>query len=343
MRFAPRWRFVRVILLAGGIFLLGCGIPRREPPPPERVTLKVPLLPYVAYSPLFIAEEEGYFAEEGVEIEFVKFDRSDEAIPAVAQGQLDVLAGSPKVGLFNALYRGSQIKLVADAGHMAARGCTTNALMARRDLVEAGQLDHPGQLRGRRIVLNPASSNEYYLDKLLRSAGLALGDVEMMALPNPAKLDALRNGSVDLVDVGEPWLTRISRDGQAVIWVPAKQVIPDYQMSFIAYGPNLLEQNPEIGQRFMIAYLKGVRQYRQGKTERNLEIISEYTGLDRDLLIEACWAPIRDDGQINVKSVLDFEAWAVEKGYIYSLVPEDQFWDPSFADYANEVLGAPSE
>jgi hypothetical protein len=32
------------------------------------------------------------------------------------------------------------------------------------------------------------------------------------------------------------------------------------------------------------------------------------------------------------------QAWAVEKGLVDSPITEDQFWDPSFIEYANEVL-----
>ena len=104
-----------------------------------------------------------------------------------------------------------------------------------------------------------------------------------------------------------------------------------------------MEENPDAGRRFMVAYLKAVWQYNQGKTERNLEILAEYTGLDRELLNQACWPTARNDGQINVESILDFQAWAVEKGYLDSLVTEEQFWDPGFVEYANEVLDTPSQ
>jgi NitT/TauT family transport system substrate-binding protein len=89
----------------------------------------------------------------------------------------------------------------------------------------------------------------------------------------------------------------------------------------------------------MVAYLKAVRQYNQGKTERNLEIMEEFTKLDQELLKMSCWMPMRSDGYINVESVLDFQAWAVEKGYLDRPVTEEQFWDPSFVEYANQVLG----
>jgi hypothetical protein len=86
-----------------------------------------------------------------------------------------------------------------------------------------------------------------------------------------------------------------------------------------------------------------VRQYNEGKTERNLEIMAEFSGLDEEFLKAACWFYIYDDGHVNVQSILDFQHWAVGKGYLDSVVPEEQFYDPSFIEYANQVLGTPSQ
>jgi NitT/TauT family transport system substrate-binding protein len=122
-----------------------------------------------------------------------------------------------------------------------------------------------------------------------------------------------------------------------------EQEFPDFQLSVVMYGPSVLDKNPDAGRRFMIAYLKAARQWNEGKTERNLAIVSEATGLDETLLRKACWPPLRDDGQINVQSVIDFQAWAVRREYLDNPVPEQQFWDPSFVEHANEVLRTTSQ
>ena len=56
----------------------------------DPVTLKVSLLPYISYAPLFIAFEEGYFREQGLKIEFVKIRGAGQSIPALASGGIDV-------------------------------------------------------------------------------------------------------------------------------------------------------------------------------------------------------------------------------------------------------------
>jgi NitT/TauT family transport system substrate-binding protein len=311
---------------------------------PEPLTLKVLLLPYLSFAPFFIAEEEGYFAEQGLQIEFVRMDRNAPAAPPLAQGDLDVVAGVVTINTLNAIAHGTNIKYVADKGYLDATGCGTyTAIMARQSLMETGELGGPNQMQGRRIAVSPAGAAEYLVETVLDSAGLTINDIEMVKIPTSARSEALGDGTLDLAFAAEPETTRIVETGNAGIWMPGAQVLPDFQWAFILYGPNLLDENPDAGRQFMIAYLKAVRQYNQGKTERNLEILAEHTGLDRELLKKACWPALRDDGQINVQGVLDFQAWAVEKGYLDSPVTADQFWDPSFVEYANQVLGTPSQ
>ena len=42
----------------------------------------------------------------------------------------------------------------------------------------------------------------------------------------------------------------------------------------------------------------------------------------------------------DVASINEFQDWAKHKALIDTLVPQEQFWDPRFIDYANQVLGA---
>jgi len=205
-------------------------------------------------------------------------------------------------------------------------------------MIEGGKLHSPASLKGKRISMIRASVESYLVEKLLNKAGLRLDDIEVKDVPAPAKLEALKRGSIDLAFSGDPWLTRLLRTGDAVLWMPAQKVIPDFQFAFILYGPTLLEANPDAGRRFMVAYLKAVRQYNQGKTDRNVEILAQHIGQDRELLRQACWPAIRNDSLIQIKSVLDFQDWAVRKGLLDSPLRKEQFSDPTFLEHANQVL-----
>jgi NitT/TauT family transport system substrate-binding protein len=117
-------------------------------------------------------------------------------------------------------------------------------------------------------------------------------------------------------------------------------VLPHLQVGIIAFGPRLLKNEPGAGVRFMTACLKAVRQYQQGKTARNLEILRKATGLDLELLKQASWAYIRDDGRPNIESLMDFQRWAKKRKLLDAEVESGRVWEPRFTDEANRILGA---
>ncbi|UCE20071.1 MAG: ABC transporter substrate-binding protein [Gemmatimonadota bacterium] len=309
-----------------------------ERQPSEPVPLKVVTMPYLGYAPFFIADAEGYFAEQGLDVQFIRMNRTATLIPALIQGDIDVLSGTIWPSHFNAIARGARIRFVANRSYVDTSGCIYSAVVARRDLIEHGDLQNPAQLRNLRISVPPSSHMGYFIEKLLSRANMTLHDVEIVDHLPAVELEAFRKNTIDLAFMTEPWLTRIVNTGHGVIWLPDRKVVPGFQWGFILYGPSLLDKNPDAGRRFLVAYFKAVRQYNRGKTERNVDILSQYTELDRDLLEKACWPSLREDGYINFEHLIDFQDWAVRKGLLDRKLAEDEFWDHAFVDYATKML-----
>jgi NitT/TauT family transport system substrate-binding protein len=333
------WKYLFYLLLILFLFLQTSISFSKEVAQSKPIKLKVVSAPYISNAPFFIAEEEGYFSEQGLQIEFIQMIEPNVVIPSLIKGDLDVMGEMIQPSQLNAIARGAGIKIVADKGYLASTGCTDNALMARRTLVEEKKLDRLSQLKGRRVAMNqPSSSGGYFMETILSQAGLTLDDVEKVFIPVPSRVEAFGKGTLDLTIVPEPWVTLMLQTTHAVVWIPINQIAPDFQLATLMYGPTLLEKNPKAGKRFMVAYLKAVRQYNQGKIERNLKMIAKHTQLDQELLKRTCWPALRNDGKINIESVLDFQAWAVKRGFLDKAVTTNQFWDPSFIEYANKVL-----
>jgi hypothetical protein len=61
--------------------------------------------------------------------------------------------------------------------------------------------------------------------------------------------------------------------------------------------------------------------------------------LEPDLVSNACWVEIQDDGDITVSDVDDFQEWALGKELLDEIISEEMFWDSSFIDYAVKELG----
>lgn len=308
--------------------------------PADMVKLTVSILPFLSYAPIFIAKEEGFFAEQGLEVEFIRIDKTSEAMPALAQGQIDVASGFFDVSTLNAMAQGGEIKYVSDKGYLDPEGCSASTFVIRKDILEAGTLDDLSNIKGMKVALTPASSAEYALDLLLKDVGLSSSDVEILNIPLPARLEGMGNKSVDIAAVSDPWTIRIVNAGYGEVWNPWEELMPNFQFSINMYGPNLLVKNPEIGQKYMIAYLKGVRQYNEGKTPRNIEIIAAETQMDPKEVEQSCWMSMRDDGMIDLATsgMSGFQDWALAKGLLVDKVPPEELLDLSFVTAANEAL-----
>lgn len=313
-------------------------VPATPGEPRARVPIRVEVLPFLSFAPLFIAQDEGYFAAQGLDVQFVRLTDGTAPIAALLQGDIDVISPQIESGLLNAMARGADVKIVADKGYLASGHCPAYALLARKALVDDGKLTGPAALKGLTLAIEPLTSEGFYITKLLGQANLTLADIGTVDIAPPALADALNNGSVDLVHIGEPWITRLVSSGAAIVWLPVQDVVPDFQWAVLAFGPTLLKGNRETGEKFIQAYLQGVRQYNQGKTARNLEIVAANTGLEVSLLEKACWPAVHDDGDINIQSVLDFQSWALQVGLLDTQVTEEQFWDGSFVAQANAAL-----
>ncbi|MFC1958802.1 ABC transporter substrate-binding protein [Chloroflexota bacterium] len=333
-----RARLILVALMILVLFLtasLGCKAPQAEPS-----HLKVAVLPYLSFATFYIAQEEGYFAEQGLEVEFTKFAGAAQAVPLLAQGSLDVAGSGPSASLINAIAQNIKLRIVA--GRVSTTSdCESVALMVRRDLYESGEVDTVAEIKGSKVaVTSVGSPADFLLTKILESADLTSDDVELIKMSPQVMIAAFENRAIAGALMASPHIQKIKALGYAVTLQSVNNLMPGFQQSFVLFGPSLLDDNPELGKKFMVAYLQGVRQYAQGKTNRNLEIIEKYIGLDEETLLQTCWDTIYPDGRIKVKDFLAFQDWAYDYGFVDKKVATEQLIDTRFIDYANQVLGS---
>jgi NitT/TauT family transport system substrate-binding protein len=306
------------------------------PASPVMTTIKVIYVPTTSNGPLFIAKDEGFFAKQGINVEFEKFPNVAAALPLLISGDLAVSGGPVTPGLINAVAQGAHVRIVADKGRVAPGYCAANALLVRRDLFDNGTIKNVSDLKGRKIMGNTGDQT-YGIARLLAMGNLTINDIELVDLDFPTGVVALKNGAIDAGVFTEPYITQAVNNGSAVMLMPAQDYMPDYPYP-LYYGPAILDKNPALGRNFMVAYLQGVKQYNEGKTERNLAIMENYTHLSRELLNQSCWYPIAEDGNIPWKPIGEYIDWSYANKDIPQKLTEDQLYDMSYVTYANAIL-----
>jgi len=284
--------------------------------------VRVVFLPHVSWGPIMIAEAEGFFKAEGLDVEKITGLRAEETVAALVTDGVDVVPGPIRAGFLSAVAQGAKPRIVAGQGELAADSCTYFGIVVRHGLKPSPATPI------KRMRTSQDGLARFIVSRMLEPHRIDLRTIETIRLPEAVLASSIERGTIDAVAVSEPGLTRIAKVG--TLWLKAQEVVPGFQWGVIAFGERLLGKDREAGIRFMRAYERGVEQFAQGKTPRNVAIIAAGTGESEELTREACWPTFRVGSGINWESIAEFQRWANAEKLMERTVTRDQVWDSSF-------------
>jgi NitT/TauT family transport system substrate-binding protein len=312
--------------------------------PPGSDPVRVGHMPIFAFAPFFVALDKGYFEEEGIAVELVRFRTGSEMIAPLAAGHLEVGGGEAGPALLNAVAQGFDVRAVAALASQPP-GYGAVPLLVRRDLYESGAVNSPADLAGRKVAVNTYRGNaEYLLAAALEGTGVALEDVDMISLPFPEMPAAFANGAIDGAILPHPLAARALGSGSAAVLVEGDKIADSPQNGVVYFGRRLLEEDGgERGTRFLRAYLKAVRDL-QGEGWRDAEnaaILAARTKVPLKAILKGKPYYFEPDGAINEKSLGKILGYHVSRGYteLKEPFPPDRVIDRSFLDRALDGLG----
>ncbi len=229
------------------------------------VALKVGTVPFATNAPLFIAQARGYFTEVGLDVVFSSFNSVTQQVPALAQGQLQVGSCASNAACFNALQRGTDIRIVADltSAGKTERSTGNTALAVRKDLWDDGTIRAPRDLVGRTVYLvpGPGGGDQPTVALWLRRNDVDPASVDWAGMGFPEQLAAMENQAIETGIQTEPLPTAGLARGAHQILATQEQMDPTAQLLYLAYWAGIERLGPMIGERFMVAYLRGARDY----------------------------------------------------------------------------------
>ncbi|MGV6876717.1 ABC transporter substrate-binding protein [Pseudochelatococcus sp. B33] len=299
---------------------------------------------------LFIADAKGYFAEEGIEVDFVPFDSAAKMIAPLGAGQLDVGGGAASAGFYNALGRDVDVRIVADKARNSP-GYGFQSFLVRKALKDSGEVNSLADLKGRKVaVVSNGSSDLSVLNEALKSAGLQYGDVEISYLGFTQQLAAYENGAIDASITTEPNVTNIVSRGAAAVLVSNDSFYPDQQTAVIFYGREMLDPDSDRGLRFMKAYVRAANFYvdalsegglRGRNAEEVIDIMAKYSNVkDPDVIRKVTPHRMNPDGTVNMESLQKDLAFFQQAGLVSADATLEGVIDTSYVARANEALAA---
>jgi NitT/TauT family transport system substrate-binding protein len=206
----------------------------------------------IFYTPQYVALTQGFFKEEGLEIDLSTAQGSDKATAALLSGQADVALVGPETAIYIHNQAGpTKVKIFAqltakDGSFLIARTPAPNFRFA--------------DLKGKTVVSwRPGSMPDLVIRWLMKQHGLAEGDVTLVRnLQIPAMAGAFRAGSGDYITLFEPTVSLLEKETQAVVLLSIGEAAGSFPYTVYTATERYIQANPDVIEKWSRALYRAM-------------------------------------------------------------------------------------
>lgn len=284
----------------------------------------------------YFADHDGDFKRHGLDVQIVPIKSTSDIPSLLASGGLDFALGAPSAGSFNAVAQGVTDPVVLVPGVFDAKTKVPGLLVSKK-LVGSGSYSSVADLKGKKIaIIAPMTSSQYFVTKVLASAGLKPSDVTFETMALPDMLTALTNGAVDAAWMFEPLASKAVSSGAGVVEASAGQIAAGFPSSWLQASESMVKKNPKVVQEFVTSMLEGMADYRSlmsaGKTAEIDDVLAKYTTITDPSQWKGVELPsVSPDGTLSTSSLQGFEEFLTANNAVKQSVDPAKLADMSFA------------
>jgi len=268
--------WVLVAILAIALLVLGLQLVI-TPAPQEEYVVKIGYKPNGNYLPLFVALENGYFEEERLKVETVRFDSTNTLMDAFAAGQLDATPTGNAVvsysleGSKSGLFKIYGVNFYTDERH-------PEKLIVRK----GSGIQTYQDFEGKTIGTNKGVFARTMITKFLEKKGVK--NFQVIELDDKLQVQALKLGQVDALASLEPNPTIAVEKGIGEefpgLHSPYKEVIGfNAALSISVISSRFLEEHPKEAKKFLLAMKKSF-EFIEKDLEKSKAILPRYVPIE---------------------------------------------------------------
>jgi len=246
---------------------------------PENV--KIGYFPVSGDLAFFVAYEKGFFKEQGIEVEPVKFGNGQEAMNALLTGRVDLIA---PIG-FTTIFAVEQnkpglLKIFLPGGE--GEGHVVSQIIVRKDL----NIKTIKDLRGRKIGCPTGTAHRMWFELMLRKMGFdPKKDVTIIQVDRKMLVPALASGEYDAFYATEPHTTVAMEKGIGVSLVDnprSKYIMNPFLSGSFVFPTKFIKRNPKLAKKIYLAFKKALKFIKEHPYEAK-KLLPKYTALDEKL------------------------------------------------------------
>ncbi len=237
---------------------------------PVKLTVKIGIPQQLPSSLMMVAQQRGYFAAEGLDVELRRYPSGARAIAeGLLSGAVDYATAADVVFAFHS-YRQTELTAIA------AISLNTNSfvIIARRDRGIANLQD----LKGKKIGVQANSALHYFFRAVQDAQGIERESSQLFYAPVELLGEGLQSGKYDAIVTRPPFSSEISENlGNNSIILSAPGVYLQHEL--LMTHKSYLHKNPEIADRMLRALFKA-EQFISTHPQDAKKIVSRFMGTE---------------------------------------------------------------
>lgn len=298
----------------------------------EKITFVLDWTPNTNHTGLYVAENLGYFEDQGLEVEIVQPPEGGaDALVASGRAQFGVSfqdSMAPGVAGDNALPTTAVAALIQH---------NTSGIISRK----GEGMDTPKGLEGKKYATWDGPIEVAMIQNVVEQDGGDFSKVEMIPSTVTDEVSALESGSVDAIWIFYAWAgVKFELTGAETDYFAFKDINPvfDYYTPVVIANNEFLEEEPETAKKFLTALRDGY-EYAIENPQEAAEILCEAAPeLDPELVLasqeylkDQYKAEVSQWGYIDPERWNAFYEWLNENGLTEAEIPEN-------AGFSNDYL-----
>jgi putative hydroxymethylpyrimidine transport system substrate-binding protein len=320
--------------LAGSL-LAACGDDDDSGDEPREISIALDWYPWSNHTGIYMAQANGYFDDEGLEVNIYVPPDPTTGLTLVGTGDDDFTI-SYQADILLARAEGIEVQSVA-----ALVQHPLNSIMT----LQSSGIERPSQLAGKTVGIAGVASDEPLLAQVLAADGLTLDDVEIVTVGFDL-MPALLGKQVDAV-IGAYWAHEsiLAAHQGAPVNVMRLEAwgVPDFYELLLVTSDELADEHPETVEKFIRALSKGYADAQADPAKAIAELVKANPETDEAVETEgiALLAPLWTDndavawGTQTEQKWDDYAAWLKENGIVDNDVDVDDAWTNEFVEAAD--------
>ena len=269
-----------------------------------KLTIGVGGKPLIYYLPLTIAERNGYFKAEGLDVEILDFPGGAKALQALLGGSVDIVSGAYEHTISQQA-KGQAIEALVLQGRYSG-----NVLALTT--AKAATWKSPADLNGMKVgVTAPGSSTNMFVNILLAKANLKPDAASIIGVGAGAGAVAImKRGEIDAMSNLDPVISQLESDGTVVPVIDTRTEKGMQEVYGGAYAagciyapPEFVNKNPRTAQAVVNAMVRALRFIQNSSIDQVVAAVPPEYYADRALYKAALEKNIetwKHDGSISI-------------------------------------------